>query len=90
MMIVIVGQSPHLLYYTNSYQFDIVWIPSPLSPPSLPPAPLQSVSFVGGKPCFSKYLDSFPFPYYILLRDIAALPRTLADLLRQWFELSSM
>ncbi|KAK1281211.1 hypothetical protein QJS04_geneDACA004965 [Acorus gramineus] len=36
---------------------------------------------------FSRYLDSFPFPYYIVLRNIEALPRTLADLLRQWFEL---
>ncbi|AAD10657.1 Hypothetical protein [Arabidopsis thaliana] len=33
------------------------------------------------------YLDSFPFPYYIVLRDIEALPRTLGDVLRQWFEL---
>jgi len=29
------------------------------------------------------YLDSFPFPYYIVLRDIEALPRTLGDVLRQ-------
>ncbi|KAI3455601.1 hypothetical protein Pfo_012264 [Paulownia fortunei] len=36
---------------------------------------------------FSKYLDSFPFPYYVVLKNIEALPRTLADLLRQWFEL---
>ncbi|KAL4440107.1 hypothetical protein ABPG75_003108 [Micractinium tetrahymenae] len=49
---------------------------------------MQTVSFVGGKPVFAKYMDSFPFPYYIVLRDTAALPRTLADLLRQWFELS--
>ncbi|XP_065866775.1 midasin [Euphorbia lathyris] len=35
---------------------------------------------------FTKYLDSFPFPYYIVLRNVEALPRTLADLLRQWFE----
>ncbi|KAL8046294.1 hypothetical protein ABFX02_08G168300 [Erythranthe guttata] len=34
-----------------------------------------------------KYLDSFPFPYYVILKNIEALPRTLADLLRQWFEL---
>jgi len=33
------------------------------------------------------YLDSFPFPYYIVLRNIEALPRTLADLLRQVFNL---
>ncbi|OMP00570.1 hypothetical protein COLO4_12564 [Corchorus olitorius] len=31
----------------------------------------------------SKYLDSFPFPYYVVLRNIEALPNTLADLLRQ-------
>lgn len=29
------------------------------------------------------YMDSFPFPYYIVLRDIEALPRTLGDVLRQ-------
>ncbi|KAL5697769.1 hypothetical protein ACHQM5_028886 [Ranunculus cassubicifolius] len=40
-----------------------------------------------GKMTTSKYLNSFPFPYYIVLKDIEALPRTLADLLRQWFEL---
>lgn len=50
---------------------------------------MQSVSFEGGKPVFTKYIDTFPFPFYIVLRDTAALPRTLADLLRQWFELSS-
>ncbi|EOA33965.1 hypothetical protein CARUB_v10021460mg [Capsella rubella] len=39
------------------------------------------------KPFKKNYLDSFPFPYYIVLRDIEALPRTLGDVLRQWFEL---
>ncbi|KAG1668462.1 hypothetical protein FOA52_005235 [Chlamydomonas sp. UWO 241] len=48
---------------------------------------MQTVSFHGGKPVFTKYLDAFPFPYYVLLRDVGALPRTLAGLLRQWFEL---
>uniref|UniRef100_A0A7N0T9Y0 VWFA domain-containing protein n=1 Tax=Kalanchoe fedtschenkoi TaxID=63787 RepID=A0A7N0T9Y0_KALFE len=38
----------------------------------------------------SKYLDSFPFPYYIVLKDIDSLPRTLADLMRQWFELTQL
>ncbi|KAF5842824.1 hypothetical protein DUNSADRAFT_4708 [Dunaliella salina] len=50
---------------------------------------MQTVSFVGGKPVFRKYMDDFPFPYYVLLRDIGALPRTLADMLRQWFEMSA-
>lgn len=47
---------------------------------------MQSVSFATGKPVFTKYLDTFPFPYYALVQDITSLPRTLADLLRQWFE----
>lgn len=50
---------------------------------------MQSVSFVNGKPVFTKYIDTFPFPFYIVLRDMASLPQTLADLLRQWFERSS-
>ncbi|GAA0141094.1 hypothetical protein LIER_02318 [Lithospermum erythrorhizon] len=41
----------------------------------------------GGGVKWMKYLDSFPFPYYVVLRDIESLPRTLSDLLRQWFEL---
>ena len=44
---------------------------------------LQEASFEGGEMKFSKYMDSFPFPYYIALRNIEALPRTLANLLRQ-------
>ncbi|KAK3220425.1 hypothetical protein Dsin_014395 [Dipteronia sinensis] len=48
---------------------------------------LKELSFQGKEIMVSKYLDSFPFPYYIVLRNIETLPRTLADLLRQWFEL---
>ncbi|XP_029127909.1 midasin [Cajanus cajan] len=48
---------------------------------------LEEVYFESGKPKISKYMDSFPFPYYIVLRNIEALPRTLANLLRQWMEL---
>ncbi|KAK9809153.1 hypothetical protein WJX72_010301 [[Myrmecia] bisecta] len=50
---------------------------------------MQTVTFAAGKPHFAKYIDTFPFPYYIVLRDIAALPATLAGLLRQWFQLSA-
>ncbi|KAJ7963223.1 Midasin [Quillaja saponaria] len=49
---------------------------------------VKEASFESGNIKFSSYMDSFPFPYYILLRNIEALPRTLADLLRQWFELT--
>eukprot|EP01135_Chromosphaera_perkinsii_P003042 Nk52_evm24s233 gene=Nk52_evmTU24s233 len=50
-------------------------------------ADYQSVKYVDGKLQVQKYMDSFPFPYYILLRDINALPSILSDALRQWFEL---
>lgn len=54
---------------------------------------MRSVSFpagVGAAPVMTQYMDNFPFPFYIVLQDIAALPRTLADLMRQWFELSAL
>lgn len=47
----------------------------------------KDATFQGGKAEFSKYMESFPFPYYVVLKNIEALPRTVADLLRQWFEL---
>eukprot|EP00890_Picochlorum_soloecismus_P003681 jgi/Picsp_1/4313/NSC_01821-R1_type a von willebrand factor domain-containing protein len=50
---------------------------------------MKTVSFVEGKPIFAKYIDSFPFPLYIVLQDIQVLPRILSDLLRQWIEMSS-
>ncbi|KAJ1463998.1 hypothetical protein T484DRAFT_1871686 [Baffinella frigidus] len=40
-----------------------------------------------GKPKLKCFIDTFPLPYYILLRDMAALPSFLADALKQWFEL---
>jgi midasin len=33
------------------------------------------------------YLEDYPFPYYVVLKDIAKLPEVLSDALRQWFEL---
>ena len=50
---------------------------------------MQSVSFEGGKPKLSKYLDSFPFPYYVLVQESNQLPSTISDLLRQWIEMVS-
>ncbi|XP_059609312.1 midasin [Phlebotomus argentipes] len=35
------------------------------------------------------YLDTFPFPYYVIVRDLAQLPLVLSDAMRQWFELVS-
>src|SRR6201996_6360807 len=33
----------------------------------------------------TKYLDTFPFRYYLLVRDVQELPGVLATALRQWF-----
>ncbi|KAK9767839.1 AAA ATPase midasin [Basidiobolus ranarum] len=34
-----------------------------------------------------RYLDTFPFEYYVILRDINSLPEVLSDALRQYFSL---
>lgn len=41
----------------------------------------------GEMPEIRSYMEEFPFPFYIILRDMNALPETLSDALRQWFEL---
>ncbi|ESP03976.1 hypothetical protein LOTGIDRAFT_230254 [Lottia gigantea] len=41
----------------------------------------------GKLPEIKSYMEQFPFPFYIILRDINSLPITLSDALRQWFEL---
>ncbi|KAK0546374.1 AAA ATPase midasin [Tilletia horrida] len=33
-----------------------------------------------------RYLDTFPFDYYVVVRDVQALPDVLAETLRQWAE----
>lgn len=33
------------------------------------------------------YMEKFPFPFYIILRDINAMPVIMGEALRQWFEL---
>lgn len=32
-----------------------------------------------------RYLDGFPFPYYLVVGDVKELPGVLAQALRQWF-----
>ena len=34
----------------------------------------------------ARYLDTFPFEFFVVLRDVEALPVVLADTLRQWME----
>jgi midasin len=38
----------------------------------------------------TKYLETFPFEFYVVLRDVKMLPSVLAESLKQWFELISL
>ena len=53
-----------------------------LSQVSYKPSPTTGVMELA----MERYLDSFPFEYYVVLRDVEALPRVLADTLREFFE----
>ncbi len=46
---------------------------------------LRQVKFVDGKVKIERYLDTFPFQYYLVVGDVGELPGVLATLLRQWF-----
>ena len=48
---------------------------------------LTKFEFKGGKPMSSAYLDNYPFPFYVVLRDIRQLPQVLGDTMRQWMEI---
>ncbi|XP_008553567.1 midasin [Microplitis demolitor] len=41
----------------------------------------------GGGVQLLPYMDSFPFKFYMILRNINSLPGILSDALRQWFEI---
>ena len=40
-------------------------------------------------PMVVSYLEQFPFSFYLILKDIVNLPRSLSDSIKQWFELVS-
>jgi len=48
---------------------------------------MREVSFVNGKPKIKHFVEDYPFPYYLVVGDLAALPEILGDALRQWFEM---
>jgi hypothetical protein len=49
---------------------------------------LRTVTFdpATGSPSAVPYLDDFPFPNYVLVRDTAGLPRALGGVIRQWVD----
>lgn len=50
---------------------------------------MQSASFdaATNKPIIRRYMASFPFPFYVVLRELDSMPVVLGEALRQWFEL---
>ena len=50
---------------------------------------IQSVDFKDGQVMQKNYMDQFPFPFYIVVRDVNSVPLILGESLRQWFELLS-
>jgi midasin len=48
---------------------------------------MKEVTFAKGKPVVKRFIEDYPFPYYIILEDMTALPEVLGDALRQWFEM---
>ncbi|CAM4775034.1 unnamed protein product [Rotaria magnacalcarata] len=50
---------------------------------------INEAVFVGDKVEFRSYLDSFPFPYYLVIQNLEMLPRALIDVLRQFLELTT-
>jgi len=47
----------------------------------------RSVEFRGDRVVTSAYLDNFPFPFYLAIQRLEALPDVLCDALKGWFEL---
>jgi len=50
---------------------------------------LRAVSYENGQCNVVPYLQDFPFPYYVVVQDLQALPAILGDVLKQWFELAT-
>lgn len=46
---------------------------------------LLDVSFQDGKVVKRRYMDTFPFRWYVVVRDVRELPGVLSTALRQWF-----
>ena len=47
----------------------------------------KTVEFSSSGIVTKNYLDKFPFPYYVAIQQVEALPEVLSDVLKQWFEL---
>lgn len=78
----------HTLIYKWELSDKNIWIHrGPSSRDSILDIKVPIFKGPGEMPEIRSYMEEFPFPYYIILRDVNALPETLSDALRQWFEL---
>lgn len=34
-----------------------------------------------------KYLSTFPFEYFVILREVERMPQVVAEAIKQWFEM---
>jgi midasin len=44
---------------------------------------MPEVTFENGNPIVKRFIEDYPFPYYIVLDDVATLPEVLGDALKQ-------
>eukprot|EP00555_Chaetoceros_dichaeta_P012486 CAMPEP_0198271850 /NCGR_PEP_ID=MMETSP1447-20131203/50740_1 /TAXON_ID=420782 /ORGANISM="Chaetoceros dichaeta, Strain CCMP1751" /LENGTH=1221 /DNA_ID=CAMNT_0043964667 /DNA_START=40 /DNA_END=3702 /DNA_ORIENTATION=- len=45
---------------------------------------MKEVTFENGRPKIKNFIEDYPFPYYMVLKDMNTLPEVLGDALRQW------
>ena len=50
---------------------------------------LKEVSFGKGTVTTKSFMEDYPFPYYVVLKEMDALPELLGDAVKQWFEMMS-
>jgi MoxR-like ATPase len=48
---------------------------------------MKEVTFKNGKPSVKQFIEDYPFPYYMVLKDMQTLPELLGGALSQWFEM---
>lgn len=81
------GILPVLLVCDGSIHHHIDRFEHPANMPDSISQLVQWIKTENGNLIPQPYLQAYPFPYYLLVRNIKGLPEVLADALRQWFEL---
>ena len=48
---------------------------------------MKEVEFVNGKPKVKQFIDNYPFPFYVIVKHLDALPDVLGDAVKQWWQM---